>query len=136
MPWAARLAARVFARRYDMQIENGVPAIPGSALAAHTARLTGTREREELARALRAVLRRGKEPRGGALTARLPLQYTRIVAAEDIIDELTLRLHAPMPVRARGMARLRILLGDGAGPLYNSGRGSVAAELRGVLAAL
>jgi hypothetical protein len=136
IPWSARLAARVFARHYDMQVEDGVPPMPGSALAVHTARLTGSQEREDLARALRAVLRRGKEPRGGALTARLPLQFTRIVAAEDIIDEVTLRLHAPLPVRARGMARLRILLSDGAGPLYNSSCGSVAAELRGVLAAL
>src|SRR4051794_36467561 len=83
IPWSARLAARMFAHRYDMQVEAGVPAMPGSALAVHTVRLTGARERQELARALRAVLRRGKEPRGGALTARLPLQYTRIVAAED-----------------------------------------------------
>ncbi|CAN5219817.1 hypothetical protein BH09ACT8_BH09ACT8_23990 [soil metagenome] len=82
------------------------------------------------------MLRRGKEPRGGALSSRLPLQYARIVAAEDVVDEVTLRLHAPLPVRARGMARLRLLLSDGAGPLYHSGRGSVAAGLRGVLAAL
>jgi hypothetical protein len=34
------------------------------------------------------------------------------------------------------MARLRLLLADGAGPLYRAGRGSLAAELRGVLAAL
>jgi len=39
-------------------------------------------------------------------------------------------------VRARGMARLRMLLSDGTGPLYRAGRGSLAAELRGVLAAL
>jgi hypothetical protein len=47
-----------------------------------------------------------------------------------------LLLHSPRPVRARGVARLRLLLSDGTGPLYRSGRGSLAAELRGVLAAL
>jgi len=40
------------------------------------------------------------------------------------------------PVRARGMARLRILLSDGRGPLYRTGRGTLGAALRGVLAAL
>jgi hypothetical protein len=42
----------------------------------------------------------------------------------------------PPAVRARGMARLRILLTDGRGPMYRNDRGSLAAELRGVLAAL
>ncbi|MCV7226277.1 hypothetical protein H7J73_09580 [Mycolicibacterium komossense] len=136
IPWSARLAAHMFARRYDRQVENRVPAMPGSALAVHTARLTGMREREELARALRAVLDSGREPRGGALPSRGALQCARLAAAEDIAGQVTLRLHAPQPVRARGIARLRLLLGDSAGPLYYSERGSVAAELRGVLAAL
>jgi len=34
------------------------------------------------------------------------------------------------------MVRLRMLLSDSRGPLYRSGGGSLAAELRGVLAAL
>jgi hypothetical protein len=34
------------------------------------------------------------------------------------------------------MVRLQMLLSDSRGPLYRSGRGSLAAELRGVLAAL
>jgi hypothetical protein len=34
------------------------------------------------------------------------------------------------------MARLRLLLSDGAGPIYRPGSGSLIAELRGVLAAL
>jgi len=46
------------------------------------------------------------------------------------------RLHAPVPVRARGIARLRMLLSDGTGPLYRPGRGSLGAALLGVLAAL
>jgi hypothetical protein len=34
------------------------------------------------------------------------------------------------------MARLRILLSDGSGPLYRTGQGTLTAALRGVLAAL
>lgn len=136
MPWSARLSARVFAHRYDRQVENCVPAMPGTALAAHATRLTTRQEREDLAGALRAVLQASKEPRGGPLSPRVPLQHALIAAAEDVVDDVTLRLHAPLPVRARGVARLRLLLSDGTGPLYHRGRGSVAAELRGVLAAL
>jgi len=39
-------------------------------------------------------------------------------------------------VHPRGMARLRMLLTDGTGPLYDGGSGSLAAELRAVAAAL
>ena len=60
----------------------------------------------------------------------------RAAACHDVIDDITLLLHSPREVRARGMVRLRMLLSDSRGPLYRSGRGSLAAELRGVLAAL
>ena len=66
----------------------------------------------------------------------VPLHRTQIVAAEHLIHDLTMRLYAPHPVRARGIARLRMLLSDSDGPLYRPGRGTRAAALRGVQAAL
>jgi hypothetical protein len=39
-------------------------------------------------------------------------------------------------VSARGVARLRLLLSDGAGPMYWYGGGDLGAELRAVLAQL
>jgi hypothetical protein len=134
--WRARLAAKVFAERYDRQLEACAPVRPASALAVHVARITASREREQLARSLRTVLQEACEPRLGGLATRVPVRRAAVTAAEDLIDQVTLRLHAPAPVRARGMARLRMLLSDGVGPVYRSGRGSLAAELRGVLAAL
>ena len=59
-----------------------------------------------------------------------------MVAAADLIDTVTLRLHSPRPVDARGMARLRLLLSDGTGPLYVAGRGDLIGSLRAALAAL
>jgi hypothetical protein len=56
--------------------------------------------------------------------------------ASGVIDEVCDRLVDPFPVRVRGMARLRILMSDGLGPLYRSGRGTLTAALHGVLAAL
>jgi hypothetical protein len=130
-----KLRARLFIRRLDLQVAAGVPAPVGSALAVHTARLTSTREREQLARALRACVRDARSGRA-TLSSRIPVHRAGVVAAEDLIDDVTVVLHSPRPVRARGMARLRLLLSDGAGPLYRPGSGSLIAELRGVLAAL
>ncbi len=129
----------MFAGRYDRRVEACVPVQPGSALAVHTARLTSSGEREQLARTLRSVLRQAKQLQRGectGITFRMPVQSAAITAAEALVDEVTLRLHAPLPVRPRGMARLRLLLADGTGPLNHAGRGSLVAALRGVLAAL
>jgi hypothetical protein len=131
--FAARVRARLFAGRLDREIEHGMLPLPGSSLAVHMARLTSVEEREALARTLRQAV---AERPGDRFAARVPVPRERLAGCRDVIDDITLRLHAPRPVRARGVARLRILLSDGTGPLYRAGRGSLAAELRGVLAAL
>jgi hypothetical protein len=53
-----------------------------------------------------------------------------------VIDAVTLRLHSPRPVAARGMARLRQLMSDGTGPMYRYGRGDLEGRLGAALAAL
>ncbi|GFG55541.1 hypothetical protein [Mycolicibacterium agri] len=50
-----------------------------------------------------------------------------------MIDAITLRLHSPRPVTAMGMARLRRLFADGAGPMYAGGRGDLDGRLDAVL---
>ena len=131
----ARLRARLFAGRLDHDVEDGVAPLPGSPLAVHLVRLTSIDEREALARSLRHALGDARDHHG-PFSPRIPVHPDRLAACRDVIDDITLRLHAPRPVRARGMARLRLLLSDGTGPMYRAGRGSLAAELRGVLAAL
>jgi hypothetical protein len=131
----ARLVARLFAGRYDRRIEAGVGATYPGALAAHCVRLTSADERVRLAGVLQRLVRTADTGQTGA-SARVPLQRGAIRASAGLIDEIALRLRAPEPVRARGMARLRLALTDGTGPLYRAGRGSLAAQLRGVLAAL
>ncbi|WP_445165243.1 hypothetical protein ACTXG7_15025 [Mycolicibacterium sp. Dal123E01] len=119
---ASRLRARLFAGRLDREAEVGLVPLPGSSLAVHLARLASAEERHTLAHELRHLL--------------TDLHPERLAACRGVIDDITLLLHSPRPMRARGMARLRILLSDGTGPLYRNGRGSPAAALRGVLAAL
>jgi hypothetical protein len=133
-PWSVRLRARLCADRYDRQIEDGVNPDPGSPLALHGARLMSARERDELAYSLRLVVHDADV--GSHLTARVPVRLAAVNHCAEVIDAVRDRLADPFPVRARGMARLRILLSDGRGPLYRSGRGTLNAALRGVLATL
>ncbi|WP_083408717.1 hypothetical protein [Mycolicibacterium rutilum] len=134
-PLLARVVARVKAGSFDRRIAVGGPAPAGSALAAHCARLTSRKERESLARALRRVVQDARG-RGPLMSSRVPLNTRNIAAAEDLIDAITLRLHSPRPVSARGMARLRTLLADGTGPLYRYGRGDLTGRLGAALAEL
>jgi len=131
----ARVVARLRAYHFDRQLAVGVPAPAGSALEVHQARLTSVAEREAIARSLRQAVRDarcGGTPR----SSRVPVHPTNIAAAEDLIDAITLRLHSPRPVSARGMARLRVVLSDGSGPMYRVGRGDLGGRLGAALAEL
>jgi hypothetical protein len=130
----ARVIARLRADKYDHLLAVGVPAPAGSALAAHRERLTSTAEREAIARSLQRAVRDANT--GAVFSSRIPLNARNIAAAEALIDTITLRLHSPRPVNARGMARLRRVLSDGCGPFYWYGNGDLGGRLGAALAAL
>jgi hypothetical protein len=131
--WLTRMRATLFADRYDHEIEAGITAAPGSPVAAHAARLASTHEREELCGALHLVM---SDALAGARGARVPVRAAAVRQSADVISDILDRLGSPHPARVRGMARLRIVLSDGRGPLYRAQSGSLSAALRGVLAAL
>ena len=135
MPLRARVTARLFAGRFDRMLAVGAPAPAGSALAAHAARLSSVGEREAIARSLRRAAADARN-RGAIMSSRMALNVPNIAAAEDRIDQVTLRLHSPRPVTPRGIARLRLLLADGSGPMYRYGRGDLEGRLGAALAAL
>jgi hypothetical protein len=130
----ARLTARLRADHYDHALAVGVRAPAGSALAAHAARVTSVAELEAVARTLRTALIASRD--GTVFTSRAPWHAANINAAAGLIDAIALRLHAPRPVSARGMARLRRVLADGRGPFYRFGHGDLAGRLGAALAAL
>ena len=132
---AARLQARLFASRFDRDVELGAVIIPGTPLALHVARITSMKERHSLARALRGAVEVTDSFRRG-VSARVPIHSGQVAGCRSEIEQITSLLQAPVPVHPRGMARLRTLLTNGGGPLYQGGSGSLAAELRAVLAAL
>jgi hypothetical protein len=130
----ARVIARLRADKFDHLLAVGVPAPAGSALAAHRERLTSTAEREAIAQSLQRAVRDAHT--GAVFSSRIPLNARNIVAAEPLIDTVTLRLHSQRPVNARGMARLRRVLSDGCGPFYWYGKGDLTGRLGAALAAL
>ncbi len=133
--YGTRVMARLLATKFDRMLAVGVPAADGSPLAVHAARLTSVDEREAVAHSLRRALADARN-RDALLSSRIELNVPNITAAEDRIDQVTLRLHSPRPVTVRGMARLRLLLADGAGPMYRYGRGDLEGRLGAALAAL
>ena len=133
--WLERVRARLFPTRYDRQVDAGVTPVPGTALAVHHDRLTAPLERTQLSSTLRLATADAEAGWRG-VNPRVPVKANAIHESKDVIEAVLFRLAEPLPVRARGMARLRILLADGRGPLYRTGTGSLNAALRGVLAAL
>ncbi len=104
----ARLTARLRAARFDRALAVGVPAPAGSALAVHAARLSSVAERQAVAQALRRAVRDANDDPRATRSGRVPMHRANIVSAAALIDEVTLRLHAPDPVRARDGAAAAI----------------------------
>jgi hypothetical protein len=130
-----RVIALLKANKFDRMLAVGVPVPADSALAVHAARLTSIDEREAVARSLRHVVDDARN-RTMLVSSRIELNVPNVNAASDRIDQITLRLHSPRPVTPRGVARLRLLLADGAGPMYRYGRGDLDGRLGAALAAL
>lgn len=137
VPLMSRMWARLYAARYDHRIEAGAKVTAGSPLAAHYGRLTSHAERKAMANALLLLLRdAGLLWDTVGISLRVPIHVEAIRKSADVIEDVLARLADPEPVRARGMARLRLLLSDGRSPVYRPGSGTFAAEMRGVLAAM
>ena len=131
----ARLTARLHAERFDRMLAVGAPAPAGSALAVHAARLTSPAERIAVSRTLSRAVHDARS-REVTMSMRVPVYRQNVTAAAGVIDAVILRLHSPLPVSPRGMARLRKVLADGSGPLYRFGRGDLGGRLGAALAAL
>jgi hypothetical protein len=130
----AHVAARLFPSLLDKQLAVRAPRPAGSALAIHAARLESDGERHAIAGALRravVVAHHGQPLRSSGV----PVHRGNVIDAEDVIDTITLWLHSQRHVSATGMARLRILLSDGRGPMYSRGVGDLGDRLRAAFAA-
>jgi len=122
----ARLPGRLVSLRVwlrheslDRELARGIAPWRSRAHAARALQLTSARRRAAYATGFERVLAETERPRrntrfSGVVT---PDPATVILCA-PAIWEIIETLRAPAPVSAEGMARLRALLCDGAGPLY------------------
>ena len=114
----ARLIAWAGAWWLDQALADGTCPDESALLSLRAHRLIGLETRRALAGELRDAIGRARRPRH-------PLDNgARICAAEVLharhaIEALADRLEGWEPVEPAGVARVRLLLRDGAGPLYN-----------------
>jgi hypothetical protein len=125
-----RFLARLRTASLDRQLAGGTSPDSDVLLALHAARLYRPAQRRRLAAGIRAL----SSAASGSRRTRAPIdrQSIRRVLAE--LEALAGRLEADGPINVSGMARVRMLLGDGAGPLYR--RTSVVSLQRELVAVL
>jgi hypothetical protein len=128
-----RLRAQVRVSSLDHQLATGASPESNTALALHAARLCDASQRRLLARSLTRVAAASESPARSRLRA--PVSRTAVRRARAELDAVVDRLTASGPVDVRGVARIRNLLADGTGPLYQEATAdTLAPQLRAVLA--
>jgi hypothetical protein len=132
--WIVRPLARLRAPWLDRQLAAGSVPWRSPAHAARALQLTGDRSRGALARSLERLVEHAERPPARlTISAVIPPCREQVHAARPVILATACRLRSRAPVDARGVARLRALLCDGAGPCYSRGDpGALAVALETV----
>jgi hypothetical protein len=113
---ADRVRARVRGAALDRELARGVPQDASPAHALRARLLTRPSVARQLGDQLRRIIGQAYEPAGRS--ARVRPSRERVVAVQDDLRFLASRLQSPLPARAPGIAKVRLLLSDGSGPLY------------------
>jgi hypothetical protein len=113
-----RLLAAMAGAKLDRQLADGVPPDATPALARRARRLVAPTAREQLGRGLRRIVADAHER---ALPGpRVPLYRKQVLEAEDELRLLASRLQSPNALSPQGVAKVRLFLTDGCGPLFGS----------------
>jgi hypothetical protein len=115
--WFERVTARVRANRLDTELARGA-APTRVALALRAQDLGERRARDRLGRSVRRILDDARTARPLSI-ARVPTHRSEVLAAASELDRIAETLLTPGPVAASGVAQVRLLLINGAGPLYS-----------------
>jgi hypothetical protein len=127
-----RIRALLRTARLDHQLAAGASPESSVPLALHAARLYRERQRRRLAASLREVAAAAR----GSRRTRAPINRESVRLALVELETLAGTLETNGPINVSGIARVRVLLGDGAGPLYRrTAPGVVQRELASVLVA-
>ena len=110
------LRTRLRSAELDSLLARGAAPESSDVLFNYARRIVRPRRCAVLASSLRKVAAASQRPRG--LSNRVPVARDHVQSARDDLVALAERLERPGPIRARGVAQVRLLLGDGSGPLY------------------
>jgi hypothetical protein len=120
----------------DRDLATGTNFVPAEVLARRAARITRRRVRLRLADGLDRVLSSAYDTRA-TLTAAVRPDRHEVLSARIVLGTLERRLRAPEPVRARGVAMLRLLLTEPDSALYRPAEsGALGSRLRAAAAEL
>ena len=119
----ASLRATLHGGALDRDLACGIAPWRSPAHAARALQLTGARSRQAYATGLERVLAETERPpRATRMSAVVTPDPAAVILCAPLLWTIIDMLRGPDPVSAEGMARLRMLLCDGAGPLYSPGR--------------
>jgi hypothetical protein len=113
-----RLLSHVLADRLDRALAEGVSPEASGLLFVRATHLVQPASRIALATGIDHVLRRAAEATPSPLVSRAWVNTAGVLEARFPLQTLVERLAARAPVAARGVAAARLLVTDGAGPLY------------------
>jgi hypothetical protein len=112
-----RLWTHLRSQRLDQALASGVSPDSSAALSLRAQALIGTSARAGLAGSITRLITEAEHPMG-PLTFHVPTCRAKILRSRETLEALADRLVSTNPVDARGVARVRLLLTDGSGPIY------------------
>jgi hypothetical protein len=106
-------------RRLDAELSQGLDADGNDERALRADQLTEPSTRHLLARSLREAVADAEHPGPAAISAAIPIRRDVVNLWRDSLLDIAARLDVATRADACGVARVRALLTDGAGPLFN-----------------
>lgn len=132
-----RLESHVLGDRLDRTLAAGVRPECDVLLALRAQRLACIGTRRELAMSVQRLIDASQQTSRTLSPVASMAVLSRVATTRPELESLVEHLVAPVPVSARGVALVRLMLRDGSGPLYRfESKGDLAAMVRSTIAAL
>ena len=112
-----RIGARLRAERLDAELAGGASPEASVALSLRARELTSMCSRRAFARSLRRIVARAVTP-PAVVPLVVPARRPPVLDASSQLERLAQALLGRGPVSVRGVALTKVLLSQGAGPLY------------------
>jgi hypothetical protein len=105
--------------RLDRELADGWAYDAAEDRACRARQLADNVTRHQLACSLRRVVAAAESPRAVSFSSAVPVRRVAVVGWREALLGVAERLEQPGPANPCGVARTRVLLTDGTGPLYN-----------------